>query len=74
MFNFFNKSDSEVQKDVMSALNWDPSLTADDVTATAKDAIDTLIGTVPLYIEKLIAEPAAQRVGDVNTVDDDNDE
>jgi osmotically-inducible protein OsmY len=71
VFNFFNKTDAEVKRDVINELNWDPSLSAKDVLVTAADGIVTLHGNVPHYFEKSMAEKAAQRVGGVKAVADE---
>ena len=71
MFNFFEKKDSKIQEDVIKELKWDPSITSVKITATSKDGIVTLRGTVPHYYEKLTAENAAQRVGGVRAVADE---
>ncbi len=70
MFNYFNKTDSELKRDVLSELMWDPSVTASSVKVSASDGIVTLSGTVPHYSEKVAAEYAAQRVGGVRAVTD----
>lgn len=71
MFNFFNKTNSDVKRDVINELVWDPSVTSSHVEVTAIDGIVTLRGTVPHYIEKRAAEHAAQRVGGVKAVADE---
>ncbi len=71
MFNFFNKTDEEVKRDVISELKWDPSITSDEVMVSAADGIVTLHGHVPHYFEKSMAEKAAQRVGGVKAVADE---
>ncbi len=71
MFNFFEKKDSQIQKDVMSELRWDQRLTSDQITASADDGVVTLRGSVPHYFEKLAAENAAKRVGGVRAVADE---
>jgi osmotically-inducible protein OsmY len=68
MFNFFQKTDKEIENDVRNELKWDPSITATDVATTAADGIVTLRGNVPHYYEKLSAASAAQRVGGVRAV------
>ncbi len=68
MFNFFDKSDAQIQKDVLSEMKWDPSLAPSNTTATAKDGVVTLRGNVQHYFEKIIAEKAAQRVGGVRAI------
>lgn len=71
MFNFFDKSDTEIKKDVLSELLWDPSVNSSEVKVSANDGIVTLRGTVPHYTEKLSAEKAAERVGGVRAVADE---
>lgn len=71
MFNFFHKSDSKIQQDVMSELKWDPSVNATQINVVAKDGIVTLSGSVPHYFEKSSAEEATQRVGGVKAVADE---
>ncbi|MEY3238469.1 MAG: hypothetical protein RI883_2570 [Bacteroidota bacterium] len=62
------KTDSEIQKDVMSELNWEPMLNANEIGVTVKNGIATLSGTVETYTKKLIAEKAAKRVSGVKAV------
>lgn len=71
MFNFFQKTDSQIQKDVTNELNWDSSVHNDSITVTANDGIVTLRGSVPHYFDKTTAENAAQRVGGVRAVADE---
>ncbi|QEL16808.1 BON domain-containing protein [Limnoglobus roseus] len=56
------KTDTQLQKDVMDEIKWEPSTTAASVGVTAKDGVVTLTGTVASYAEKWAAERAAQRV------------
>lgn len=62
------KTDSQIQTDVMQEIKWDPSVTHEHVGVSVEDAIVTLSGTVPTYIEKWAAERAAQRVEGVKAV------
>lgn len=71
MFNFYNKTDSDIRRDVTNELNWDPSVTSTDVEVSARDGVVTLSGTVPHFIEKMAAEQAAERVGGVKAVADE---
>lgn len=71
MFNFFNKTDSQIQKDVTTELLWDPRVKADHINVAAQNGIVTLSGSVPHYFEKSSAEEAAQRVGGVRAVADE---
>ena len=71
MFNFFEKSDSQIQRDVMNELKWDPSVTDTQINVTSRDGIVTLRGSVPHYFDKSTAEEATQRVGGVRAVADE---
>jgi osmotically-inducible protein OsmY len=71
MFNFFKKTDEQIQQDVTSELKWNPRVTANQITVTTKDGVVTLRGSVPHYFEKNSAEETAQRVGGVRAVADE---
>jgi osmotically-inducible protein OsmY len=71
MFNYFNKTDTEVKQDVLNELMWDPSVNSGQVKVSAKNGVVSLTGSVPHYIEKLAAERAARRVGGVRAVVDE---
>lgn len=71
MFDFFTKTDSQIQIDVMKELKSDPSVTSSDIAVTAQDGVVTLRGNVPHFFEKKTAEKAAQRVSGVRAVADD---
>lgn len=68
MFNFFKKTDSEIEQDVISEINWDPQVKSDQISVYVKDGIVSLRGSVPHYFEKSKAEEAAQRVAGVRAV------
>ncbi len=68
MFDFFKKTDEQIRLDVMSEMQWNPSLTSDQVGVTVDNGIVTLRGTVPHYFEKNNAEESAQKVGGVRAV------
>ncbi|MBY0554726.1 BON domain-containing protein [bacterium] len=71
MFNIFDKTDSQIQQDVVNEIKWDPSVTSAQVIVTAKNGIVTLRGNVAHYFEKTHAEEAAQRIGGVRAVVDE---
>ncbi len=71
MFNFFNKTDEDVKRDVTTELMWDPKINSSQIKVTANNGIVTLLGTVPHFSEKSSAEQAAQRVGGVKAVADE---
>jgi len=61
-------SDSELQKDVLSELAWEPMVHAAHIGVTAQNGIVTLSGHVPTYAEKAAAERVARRVKGVRAV------
>jgi osmotically-inducible protein OsmY len=65
------KTDSEIQKDVMEELEWEPSLKATEIGVAVKKGIVTLSGTVDSYFKKRNAEKAAKRVAGVKAVAED---
>ena len=62
------KTDSQLQKDVMDEIKWEPSLTAPQIGVTAVKGVVTLTGTVATYAEKWAVERAARRVEGVQGV------
>lgn len=62
------KNDSQLQRDVLDELEWEPSINASDIGVAVKDGIVTLSGSVPSYAEKRAAERAALRVSGVKGV------
>lgn len=62
------KTDAQLQTDVMQELKWDPSIAHEHVGVAVTDGIVTLSGAVPTFLEKSLAEKAAQRVSGVKAV------
>jgi osmotically-inducible protein OsmY len=62
------KTDSQLQKDVMAELAWEPSVHATEIGVEVKDGVVTLAGDVSTYAEKWNAERAAQRVAGVKAL------
>ena len=62
------KTDSQVQQDVLSELQWEPSVNAAHIGVEVKDGVVTLAGHVGSYSEKWNAERAAQRVSGVKAL------
>ncbi|WAT83014.1 BON domain-containing protein [Delftia acidovorans] len=56
------KTDTQLQKDVMAELKWEPSVHASQIGVEVKDGVVTLAGEVSSYLEKWGAERAVQRV------------
>ena len=71
MFNFFKKTDSQIQQDVMNEIEDDPTIKSTQVHVSVEDGIATLRGSVPPYTDKSHAEEATQRVGGVRAVVDE---
>lgn len=62
------KSDSQLQRDVLDELEWEPSVDYADIGVSVVDGVVTLSGYVKSYAEKLAAERAARRVGGVMAI------
>lgn len=58
MYNYNKKEDEQIQKNVMSELRWDQSVTPDELSATVNEGKVTLRGSVPHFYEKSKAEDA----------------
>jgi osmotically-inducible protein OsmY len=62
------KNDTQLQKDVIAELNWEPSINPTNIGVEVKDGVVTLSGHVTSYAEKLNAERSAQRVAGVKAL------
>ena len=62
------KTDTQLQKDVMYEIKWEPSATAAQIGVSAANGVVTLNGTVATYAEKWAVERAAQRVHGVKGI------
>lgn len=62
------KTDSELERDVLAELKWEPSVTEKGIGVKAKDGVVTLRGTVPSFGEKSAALAAAERVKGVRAI------
>lgn len=65
------KSNEELQKNVVAAINWEPLLQATAIGVMVKDGVVTLTGSVNTYAKKAEAELAAKNVAGVRTVFED---
>src|SRR4051812_24733481 len=65
------KTDSQLQRDVLDELAWEPSVDASNIGVTVKDGVVTLYGHVSSYAEKYAAEKAAKRVYGVRALAND---
>jgi osmotically-inducible protein OsmY len=62
------KTDSELQRDVLDELKWEPSINAAHIGVSVKDGIVTVSGHVDSYWERFMAERAAKRVRGVKAI------
>lgn len=62
------KTDSEIKKDVLSELMWDPLISETKVGVMVNEAVVTLTGHLDTYAEKVAAKRAAERVSGVKAV------
>lgn len=62
------KTNEELQKKVIEAINWEPLLSAAEIGVLAVDGIVTLTGSVNSYAKKEEAEEAAKNVSGVKVV------
>lgn len=65
------KTPSDLQRDVMEELDFDPSLDAAGIGVSVTDGVVTLTGHVGSYADKTAAEKAAKRVAGVKGVAND---
>ncbi|MBA3681246.1 MAG: BON domain-containing protein [Bacteroidetes bacterium] len=56
------KTDSELQKDVLQAINWEPNLKKETINVLVKNGNITLSGEVDNYGKKIEAEHATKHV------------
>lgn len=62
------KTDSQLQKDVLAELAWDPSINATHVGVAVNDGVVLLSGHLDTFSEKHAVEMAAQRVAGVRAI------
>ncbi len=62
------QTDTELQRDVMDELKWEPTIKAAEIGVRVKDGVVTLSGDVDTYYKKRAAEQAAARVFGVKAV------
>src|SRR5882672_12395577 len=65
------RTDMEIQKDVVAALRWEPSLRDDDIAVGVRDGVVTLAGFVDSYADKWRAERIASKVKGIKAVVND---
>ncbi|MEG8222922.1 BON domain-containing protein [Sphingomonas sp. HH69] len=62
------KSDSQLQRDVLDELAWEPSIDQADIGVAVTDGVVTLSGFVKSYPQKMAAEKATRRVAGVKAL------
>jgi osmotically-inducible protein OsmY len=62
------RSDEEIRTDVITELNWEPSLNNDNIAVAVRNGIVTLAGYVDSFAEKWTAERVASGVRGVKAV------
>ena len=62
------KTDSQLQRDVMDELAWEPSIDHAHIGVAAKGGVVTLSGFVGNYAQKMASEHAAERVAGVQGI------
>ena len=65
------KTDSQLQRDVIDELKWEPGVEHEQIGVTAANGVVALSGTVRSYGEKLLAEKAVRHVKGVRAVAED---
>jgi osmotically-inducible protein OsmY len=65
------KTDSELQKDVMTELEWEPSIKPAEIGVSVRDGVVMLSGYVDSYIKRWVAERVAARVFGVKGVSEE---
>lgn len=65
------KTDSQLQRDVLDELRWDPIVDHADIGVSAHDGVITLSGIVHSFAEKEAAESAARRTKGVKAIAED---
>ena len=62
------KTDSDLKRDVLSELLWDPLVSDTKVGVTVNEGVVTLTGHLDTYAEKVAAKRAAERVSGVKVI------
>jgi osmotically-inducible protein OsmY len=62
------KTDSEIKKDVLAEMEWDPEVNAAHVGISVKDGVVTVSGHLDTYAEKFAIDRALRRVDGVSAI------
>lgn len=71
MLNTLDKTDTELQDDVLSELSYEPSVNVTDIGALVENGTVTLNGCATSYVEKWAAVNAVKRVNGVQAIIDE---
>ena len=63
-----NKTDGQLQRDVIDELKWDASLAGSEIGVAAREGVITLAGQVDSFAKKYAAVLAAERVAGVRAI------
>ncbi len=65
------KIDTDLRRDVLDELEWEPSIDAAEIGVASHNGIVTLTGDVKSYAEKLTAERVTKRIQGVKAIAND---
>jgi osmotically-inducible protein OsmY len=65
------RTDTEIHKDIVAELKWEPSLRDDDIAVAVSDGVVTLAGYVDSYADKWKAESVVSKIKGVKAVAND---
>ncbi|MFZ5623582.1 MAG: BON domain-containing protein [Gemmatimonadota bacterium] len=65
------RTDTDIQKDIVAELKWEPSLQDDDIAVAVRDGVVTLAGFVTSFADKWKAERVAGRIKGVKAIAND---
>lgn len=65
------RSDTDIQKDIIAELKWEPSLRDDDIAVSVRDGVVTLAGFTDSYVDRWKAEQVASKVKGVKAIAND---
>lgn len=65
------RSDTDIHKDIVAELHWDPSLRDDDVAVAVRDGVVTFAGFADSYADKWRAEQIASKIRGVKAIAND---
>jgi osmotically-inducible protein OsmY len=62
------RTDTNIQKDIVAELKWEPSLRNDDIAVGVRDGVVTLAGFVDSFVDKWKAERVASKIKGVKAI------